>query len=63
MTAPSNGFEVVVVLGNPNPVEVYVLDQVFALPVEADALLAARPETAVPVHDGDHWLVTARLSL
>ena len=63
MTAPAEGFELSVVLGTLEPVEAFAVDQVFALPPEAAALVAARGATAVPVHEGDHWLVTTRLSL
>lgn len=61
--APPEGFEATVVVGNPDPVEILVVDRVFELPPEARALVEARPANAVPAHTGDRWLTLTRGSL
>ena len=53
LTLPPGGTEIEVVLGSTTPANWYVIDRSFGLPPSGQALLAARPKSAVTIQDGD----------
>ena len=53
-----NGLEVTLQLAAGQEFDLTVTDLSTGLPAEGEALLAARPATATPVHDGDLTLVS-----
>ncbi|MGH9864392.1 MAG: hypothetical protein ACRD4H_03140, partial [Candidatus Acidiferrales bacterium] len=57
------GVEMQFTLANAKPVELFLLDESFALPPQGAFLQQARPATAVPIHDGDTTLVTRHVTL
>jgi hypothetical protein len=63
LTLPAQGSELTLVLGNPQPVDWYVLDRTYGLPPSGQALLAARPKDAVPIQDGDVTLVSRKVRI
>jgi hypothetical protein len=63
LALPSDGVEIELVLGTTAPVELTVSDVSLGLPDAAQALQAARPETAAAIHDGDLTLATRRVKL
>jgi hypothetical protein len=62
-TLPPAGSEIEVVLGAAQPMDWYVLDRSFGLPPSGQALLAARPKSAVPIQDGDVTLVSRKVRI
>jgi Peptidase family M28 len=63
LTLPAAGCELDLVLGETAAVEVYVVDSTPGLPPAGAALLAARPPTAVPQHQGDTTLVSRKVKI
>jgi hypothetical protein len=59
----AKGIEISFTLPTGKPVEVYALDQTYALPPEASFLVKARPFTATPSQDGDVTVVSRRVQL
>jgi hypothetical protein len=62
-TLPAKGIEFRFTLPTGKPVEVYVLDEKYGLPLEGTFLLKARPLTATPSQDGDLTVVSRRVQL
>ena len=62
-TMPAKGVEITFTLPTGRPVEVYVLDQTYGLPLEGLFLQKARPLTATPSQDGDITVVSRRVQL
>jgi hypothetical protein len=62
VTVPPGGLEVELELGEA-PVDVVLADRSAGLPAAAQAVAAARPPEAVPVHEGDTTVVLRRLKL
>jgi hypothetical protein len=60
---PDEGVDLALDLAGGSPVEVLVVDQSRGLPSGGEALLAARPATAVPSDAGDTTLVLGRAKL
>jgi len=46
-----------------SPPQIYVMDKSYGLPLEATAILKARPPEATPIHDGDGTIVIRRIQL
>ena len=63
VTVPPQGVELEVVLGQKAPQEWYVVDQSSGLPPGGEALLKARPPTAVAFQDGDATLVSRKVRI
>ncbi len=64
LTVPPAGMDVEInVRGSTGPIEVQLVDQTLGLPPGGEALLAARPPTAVTLQDGDTTFVSRRLTL
>lgn len=63
VTMPPEGVEVELVLGETRPLEWYVYDQSAGLPPDGEALLRARPTTAVPFQDGDTTMVARKIRI
>jgi hypothetical protein len=62
-TLPPEGVEVDVVLGEARPLDWYVLDRTPGLPPAGAPLLQARPDTAVPIQEGDSTLVSRKVKV
>lgn len=62
-TVLPEGVNLEVVLGQKAPQEWYVVDQSSGLPPGGEALLRARPTTAVPFQDGDATLVSRKVRI
>jgi hypothetical protein len=60
---PAKGVEVSFTLPVGKPVEVYVLDVTYALPLEGMFLLKSRPLTATPFGEGDCTIASRRVQL
>ena len=60
---PPEGLEVEFRIGQPAPVEIYLLAQSSGLPLEGLFLLKDRPANAVPSHDGDMTIISRRIRL
>jgi len=60
---PGKGVEISFTLPVGKPVEVYVLDVTYALPLEGMFLLKSRPLTATPFGEGDCTIATRRVQL
>ena len=63
LTLPAQGSELLLVLGNTQPIDWYALDRTYGLPPSGQALLAARPKDAVPIQDGDVTLVSRKVKI
>jgi hypothetical protein len=63
VAVPAAGVDVTLVFTGEQPVEVLVVDQSSGLPPAGKAILAARPERAVPINAGDVTLVLRRARL
>ncbi len=63
VAVPEEGVELDLELGGVAPVEVIVADQSPGLPRSGDALVAARPPTAVPIGAGDVTILLRRVRL
>lgn len=63
VTMPAKGVELTFTLPAGKPVDVYVVDQSFELPLEGMFLRKARPLTAIPSQDGDGTVVTRRVQI
>jgi len=63
LTLPPQGIELKVVLASTAPQDWYINDRTFNLPPAADALLKARPATAVPIQDGDLTVVSRKVKI
>lgn len=63
LTLPPQGTELDLVLGTSAPQEWYVMDQSSGLPPGGEALLKARPATAVAFQDGDSTLVSRKVKI
>ena len=63
VAVPAAGVDVRLVFPGERPAEVLVVDQSSGLPPAARAILAARPESAVPIGAGDVTLVLRRARL
>ncbi|MGB0034869.1 MAG: M20/M25/M40 family metallo-hydrolase [Candidatus Acidiferrales bacterium] len=63
VTTPAKGVEISFTLPIGSPVEVYVVDESYGLPLEGMYLLKARPFTATRSQDGDVTIVTRRVQL
>ncbi len=64
LTVPATGMDVRILLArSPAPVEVEIVDQTRGLPPGGEALVGARPPTAVTIQDGDTSFVSHRVSL
>jgi hypothetical protein len=63
MTTPLEGVTVDLALVGDAPAIATLVDQSPGLPPSGAALLAARPETAVPFWEGDATVATARVEL
>ncbi len=63
VAVPASGVDVTLVFAGTAPVDALALDQSAGLPPAGDALLAARPPTAVPSGAGDVTLVFRRVRL
>jgi hypothetical protein len=62
-TMPARGIELRFTLPAGKPVEVYVIDETYGLPLEGLFLLKARPLTATPSQNGDVTVVSRRVQL
>lgn len=62
VTLPAQGMRVEVRLGKGATLKGYVLDESPGLPPEGEALVRARGDRAVPVHDGDRTLMWSEFS-
>ncbi len=60
---PAKGVEITFTLPVGKPVEVYVLDVTYALPLEGMFLLKSRPLTATPFTEGDCTIASRRVQL
>jgi hypothetical protein len=60
---PAKGVEISFTLPVGKPVEVYVLDVTYALPLEGMFLLKSRPLTATPFSEGDCTIASRRVQL
>jgi hypothetical protein len=60
---PAKGVELSFTLPMGKPVEVYVLDVTYALPLEGMFLLKSRPLTATPFGEGDCTIASRRVQL
>jgi hypothetical protein len=60
---PAKGVEISFTLPVGKPVEVYVLDVTYALPLEGMFLLKSRPLTATPFTEGDCTIASRRVQL
>lgn len=60
---PAEGFELELGIGNPDPINCYVIDWTTQLPATASDLLDARTPLATPVHQGDQALIFTRTSI
>jgi hypothetical protein len=63
LTLPPGGTEVEVVLGSTAPANWYVIDRSFGLPPSGQALLAARPKSAVSIQDGDTVVMSRKVKI
>jgi len=63
LTTPAKGTQLSFTLPLGKPVEVYAVDESYALPTEGAFLLKSRPLTAVPTGDGDVTFVSRRVGL
>ncbi len=63
VAVPAAGVDVTLVFTGEQPVEVLVVDQSSGLPTAGKAILAARPDSAVPIGAGDVTLVLRRARL
>jgi hypothetical protein len=62
-TMPPEGVEVELVLGETRPLEWWVYDLSAGVPPAGEALLRARPTTAVPFQDGDTTMVARKIRI
>jgi hypothetical protein len=62
-TLPPEGTEIDVVLGDPRPLDWYVVDRTPGLPSAGAPLLQARPATAAPSQEGDSTLVSRKVKI
>lgn len=62
-TMPAKGIEITFTLPTGKPIEVYALDETYALPLEGSFLVKARPFTATPSQNGDVTVVSRRVQL
>ncbi len=62
LTVPAGGLEVELELGAA-PVDLVLADRSVGLPAAAQAVAAARPPDAVPIHEGDTTVVLRKLKL
>jgi hypothetical protein len=62
-TLKPEGVEMEVVLGATQPLEWYLYDQSFGLPPGGEALVKARPATAVTFQDGDTTLIVGKVRI
>ncbi len=60
---PAQGYRIDLELSNGKPVDAIVMDESWGLPAAADALVEARPPTAVPSQSGDRVIVQRRVRL
>ena len=60
---PADGIEMQFTLANPEPVQLFLVDESFALPAQGAFLQRARPATAVPIQDGDATWVARHVTL
>lgn len=63
MTMPAKGIEIQFELPLGKPVEVYVLDLSYLLPLEGMFVVKSRPLTATPYQQGDVTILTRRVQL
>jgi len=63
LTMPAKGVELTFTLPAGKPVEVYVVDRTYELPLEGMYLQKARPFTATRSQDGDGTIVSRRVQL
>jgi hypothetical protein len=63
LTAPAKGVELTFTLPAGKPVEVYVVDRTYELPLEGMYLQKARPFSATRSQDGDGTIVSRRVQL
>ncbi len=63
LTTPPEGVEIAFTLRVGKPLQVYVVDVNYGLPVEGAFLLNARPLSAAPSHDGDLTIVSRSMQL
>jgi Peptidase family M28 len=63
LTTPAKGTQLTFTLPLGKPVEVYAVDESYALPADGAFLLKSRPLTAVPSGDGDVTFVSRRVAL
>jgi Peptidase family M28 len=63
MTMPAKGIEIKFELPLGKPVEVYVLDLSYGLPLEGMFMTKSRPLTATPFSQGDVTILTRRVQL
>ena len=59
----AEGVEMQFTLASAKPVQLFLLDESFGLPLQGAFLQRARPATAVPIQDGDATLVTRHVTL
>jgi hypothetical protein len=62
-TLPPDGMEIVLVLGQSGPLNGYVYDQSEGLPPAGEALVRARPASAVTSQEGDTTTVVRKIEL
>jgi hypothetical protein len=60
---PPEGLELEVVLGGTAPMDWYLFDGTRGLPPSGDALVKARPSTAVAVQEGDKTMVSRKVRI
>lgn len=60
---PAEGIEMQFTLASTKPVQLFLLDESFSLPLQGAFLQQARPATTVPIQDGDATLVTRHVTL
>lgn len=63
VTMRPDGVEIVLVLGETRPLDWYLYDLSAGLPPAGEALLRARPSSAVPVQDGDTTLIERKVRI
>lgn len=62
-TLSAEGVEMQFTVASAKPVQLFLLDESFGLPLQGAFLQQARPATAVPIQDGDATLVTRHVTL
>jgi hypothetical protein len=63
LSVPPQGIEIEIILGSTQPTDWYVFDRSYGLPPSGQALLAARPRSAVPIQDGDSTMVSRKVKI